>query len=60
MVKAYANCCGLESLLNSGNSKSEFVDLQDFVRGFNQGDPLFEFVDVGDGKERADIKLKGR
>ena len=60
IVKAYANCYGLESYLNFGNEKSELVDLQEFVRGFNQGECLFEFIDVGDGKERTDIKLKGR
>lgn len=60
IVKAYANCYGLESYLNFGNNESELIDLQEFFRGFNQGDSLFEFIDVGDGKERTDIKLKCR
>lgn len=59
IVRAYANCYGLESHLNFGKDKSEFIDLQEFVRGLNQGESLFEFIDVGDGKERTDIKLKG-
>jgi hypothetical protein len=30
-----------------------------FVRGFNMGHPMCDFIDAGDGKEGADSKLKG-
>jgi hypothetical protein len=36
------------------------ADLDVFVRGFNMGHPIGDFVDAGDGKECADSKLKGK
>lgn len=33
--------------------------LQQFASGFTGRQPLFDFVDVGDGKEKADQKIKG-
>jgi hypothetical protein len=30
-----------------------------FLLGFNQASPLFSIVDVGRGKEAADVKVKG-
>lgn len=35
-------------------------DLRDFALGFTQGKAMFDFVDVGHGKERADNKIKGK
>lgn len=32
---------------------------QDFLIGFNQELPLFEFVDAGGDREAADNKIKG-
>lgn len=31
-----------------------------FVQSFNVGQPLFSIIDVGQGKERADYKIKGK
>ena len=33
--------------------------LADFARGFTRGKTLFDFVDVGPGKDRADGKIAG-
>lgn len=32
---------------------------EDFARGFSRGKTLFDFVDVGPGKDRADEKIIG-
>lgn len=58
VVKAYANHRGLAShLVASGFIGSE-RDFALFVEAFNQRMPLFEFADVGAGKERADHKIR--
>ncbi len=36
------------------------VIFQDFVRGFNMADPLCDYIDAGDGKECADVKVNGK
>jgi hypothetical protein len=35
-------------------------DLRAFAQRFNVNQPLFSIIDVGQGKERADHKIKGR
>ena len=59
IVRVYAN---LECLL----MKYAYIDfyeekraLRQFVAGFTQNQPLFDFVDAGEGKERTDHKIKG-
>jgi hypothetical protein len=59
MVKAYANLTGLaQACVKNGKLKVGGL-LSQFVIGFNRRYPLFDFVDVGSGKEEADNKLRG-
>ncbi|OAA79178.1 CCCH zinc finger DNA binding protein [Akanthomyces lecanii RCEF 1005] len=52
IAKVVANCAGLARALNSN-------DFRDFAAGFTQGNAAFDFVDVGNGKERrADSKIR--
>ena len=59
MVHVFANFEDLSrKLFHVGILKSP-GQLHDFARAFSLNQPLFSFVDVGRGKERADFKLKG-
>jgi hypothetical protein len=59
MVKAYANLTGLaQACVKNGKLKAG-ISLNPFVVGFNRRYPLFDFVDVGAGKEEADNKIRG-
>lgn len=54
----YCNKNGLlDTLLSNHICTSE--EFEAFVLGFNQASPLFSIVDVGNGKEAADSKIKG-
>ncbi|KAK7694623.1 hypothetical protein QCA50_001810 [Cerrena zonata] len=56
-LTVYCNKSGLlETLTNNNVCTAE--QFENFVIGFNQAAPLFSFVDVGSGKERADEKIK--
>ncbi|EON70086.1 hypothetical protein W97_09352 [Coniosporium apollinis CBS 100218] len=57
VTRVYANVTGLaETCIRAGIvDKASAID--DFVRGFTRGKNLFDFVDVGPGKDRADDKL---
>jgi len=60
MVKAFANLAGLaQACVKNGKLKAG-ISLNPFVVGFNRRYPLFDFVDVGAGKEEADNKIRGR
>ncbi|KAM0520542.1 hypothetical protein ACHAPE_002936 [Trichoderma viride] len=59
MVRVYADIAGLSKTL----SKARFVgpekrSLAPFVAGFNRSHGLFDFVDVGEWEETADLKLR--
>ncbi|KAG8880129.1 hypothetical protein FRB97_001060 [Tulasnella sp. 331] len=43
---------------SAGRIMSPQISLQEFFIGFNQASPLFTLVDVGEGKEAADAKLR--
>lgn len=58
-VRIYANMKGLASAYCYNKILDSADDLYMFVRGFNMGYPMCDFVDAGDGKECADSKLKG-
>ncbi|KAF4441584.1 hypothetical protein F53441_11988 [Fusarium austroafricanum] len=58
IVRVYANLKGLAQAYQSSGVLSSGAILEDFVRGFNMGDPLCDFVDAGNGKECADEKVK--
>ncbi|KAI0724530.1 hypothetical protein C8T65DRAFT_691548 [Cerioporus squamosus] len=53
----YCNKNGLLDTLTS-NSICTADEFEAFVLGFNQASPLFSIVDVGNGKEAADSKIK--
>ncbi|KAI0801289.1 hypothetical protein C8Q74DRAFT_1454658 [Fomes fomentarius] len=56
-LSIYCNKNGLlETLIN--NSICTMEEFEAFVLGFNQASPLFSIVDVGNGKEAADSKIK--
>jgi hypothetical protein len=59
MVHIFANLAGLGGKLFQINAINGVNDVFDFVRGFNTSQPLFNIVDVGHGKEKADHKLRG-
>lgn len=54
----YCNKNGLLDTLTS-NMVCTTEEFEAFVLGFNQASPLFSIVDVGNGKEAADSKIKG-
>lgn len=58
-VRIYANVKGLAEVCRRANIVSSPEIIEDFFRGFTQGDDLFNFIDVGPGKDRADTKMKG-
>jgi hypothetical protein len=57
-VTVYMNQRGLSETL-AANNLCTLDEFDEFVIGFNQSSPLFSIVDVGNGKEAADAKIKG-
>ncbi|KAK8006948.1 hypothetical protein PG989_000938 [Apiospora arundinis] len=57
-VRAYANLNGLKEALQRRKFSCDFAQLRAFASGFNNRQALFDFVDVGSGKERADSKIR--
>ncbi|KAF2651412.1 hypothetical protein K491DRAFT_90377 [Lophiostoma macrostomum CBS 122681] len=57
VCRAYANVGGLAGLLVSIGAANTEETVVQFVRGFTRGKILFDFVDVGPGKDRADDKI---
>lgn len=57
-VYLFYNEKGLAGTLQSSRMKEAHDGLDDFVIGFNQSCRRFLMVDVGYGKEEADVKLK--
>lgn len=60
VVRAYANTKGLGRALRRDSKMRGNSDLASFARGFTQRQGLFDFVDVGSGKEEADEKIRGK
>ena len=58
VVNVVLNVQGLGKKLQSCNIISGPAELQSFGRAFGLAQPLFNFIDVGDGKERADHKIR--
>ncbi|KAH7021582.1 uncharacterized protein B0I36DRAFT_394271 [Microdochium trichocladiopsis] len=57
VVRVYANVKGLAKTYKVVEVLSE-ATFDDFVRGFNMGDPLCDYIDAGNGKECADAKVR--
>lgn len=60
VVRVYANIKGLANVLYKNGIIERPETLEDFARGFTRGKTLFDFVDVGYGKDRADGKMAGK
>ena len=59
VTRIYANLKGLGDVCyRSGIIESPGI-LEDFMHGFTGGKQLFDFIDVGSGKDRADDKICG-
>jgi hypothetical protein len=59
MVNMYASLGGIAGKLTETGVIRRPSDIHDFVRGFNTSQDLFNIVDVGAGKEKADHKVRG-
>lgn len=59
LVRAFANVSGLVAALERSGRLKEASQLRAFATGFNSRKAFFDFVDVGPGKERADLKIRG-
>ncbi|KAI4954366.1 hypothetical protein J4E91_002079 [Alternaria rosae] len=59
VCRIYANVRGLGDVLVRRGIYEDIIEFEDFVRGFTRGKTLFDYVDVGAGKDRADEKIIG-
>lgn len=59
VARIYANVRKLGEACGKAGIISRSALLEDFARGFTGSKQLFDFVDVGVGKDRADDKLSG-
>lgn len=59
MVQIFANLDGMARKLYACGKISGQVDFLKLIQAFNSTAPLFSFVDVGQGKERADNRMRG-
>lgn len=60
VTRLYANFRGLADACVRAGIVERSSTIEDFARGFNGSRLLFDFVDVGSGKDRADDKIAGR
>ena len=60
MVRAYADVEGLAEVCTKAGLVPSPDRVADFICGFTRGKLLFDFTDVGMGKDRADGKLNGK
>ena len=59
VARVYANQKGLaNACYQAGITDSHYI-LEEFARGFTGSKQLFDFIDVGSGKDRADEKISG-
>jgi len=57
IIRVFANIEGLSMIYRESKIAPESTTI-DFIRGFNMGHALCDFVDAGNGKECADEKVK--
>lgn len=60
ICRIYANVRGLGDALVRTGALASIEDFEDFVRGFTRAKTMFDFIDVGAGKDRADEKIIGK
>ncbi|OKL57575.1 hypothetical protein UA08_07009 [Talaromyces atroroseus] len=59
VVHIYANLKALGNMYHQAGIIDKPSAIDDFVRGFNESGLLFDFIDVGQGKNTADDKITG-
>ena len=59
VTRIYANLRGLGDTCQRSGIIERASVIEDFARGFTGSKQLFDFVDVGMGKDRADDKISG-
>ena len=59
VTRVYANLKGLGDVCNRAGLLEGPTMMDDFARGFTGSKQLFDFTDVGSGKDRADDKVSG-
>lgn len=59
VVKAFANVAGLGNTLEKNGKLGNVNEMRQFAAEFSNRRPFFDFVDVGYGKDRADVKVQG-
>lgn len=59
VVRVYANLKGLGHVCHRMGILEHPNHIEDFARGFTGSKALFDFIDVGMGKDRADEKISG-
>ncbi|KAF2490101.1 hypothetical protein BU16DRAFT_170516 [Lophium mytilinum] len=57
VTRVYANFKGLADICYKVGIIDDRCKIEEFARGFTRGRHLFDFVDVGPGKDRADEKI---
>lgn len=60
MVQIFANLNGMAKVLRSCRIIDNTISLVEIIGQFNSTQPLFNYVDVGPGKERADHRVRGK
>ena len=60
VARVYANLKGLGDICYKSGILEKPGTIEDFARGFTGSKVLFDFVDVGSGKDRADEKITGK
>lgn len=59
VTRVYANLKGLGDVCHRSGITDRLERIEEFARGFTGSKQLFDFVDVGMGKDRADDKIIG-
>ena len=59
VTRLYANTKGLAETCYRSGIVDKPSRVEEFAKGFTRSKHLFDFIDVGGGKERADNKLSG-
>lgn len=60
VIRVYANVKGLGRTYFDAKILNQREHFDKFVRMFNMGHPLCDFIDAGNGKECSDDKIRGK
>lgn len=59
-VRIFANLYKLAAVLQAADRIKDIKQFKDFTLGFTQSREHLYFIDVGDGKEMVDSRVRGR